>query len=795
MLSRVHEEPPELHPATESEIAAPEVLELSSTDEVKSHTAEHDDFVSFERGDDPQIAELVDWPTEPPPERPSSLASTSTFAAPLEPEPAVEPAQTFVPDPCRPELLFSLYPKQVSMSTPDLVAADPIAFDFSGETILPEPEAVSLQNVGLGDAPKVVVRLEASEGSVVHRDVQAAAATQRSQDSPAMVWPASPGRAPFINELRVSAGLRNPGRIDAVDNAEEPLVGLHAVAPRCATWLPLPDAGVLSSFVPAMADLCNLPDCTAVEGPEAVLRGAVEPSTESRTMVPQYVGKASAHDSHIPEFAPAFAELQSLPQYEPTVAALSGLAIQAAQPPAAPPPALPRVNSVWDRSSNSLALHSEFAANSSELLKPPAAGEVSRILPEPSGPAALKPHEARPLPGTKVADRALQIHCAVGIPPANPVEPPLTFGIRGGSWDCLERKDNHACPALPCPSLPVSLITAAKVPIPLGAGLTMPHTRGLVLRALREHDVFPGNLTYPREKFELQRLAGEEFLTLAARVRPAAVAASARDTARYLKAASRGIQLMAIAVPVLLFVAFRPPPKVEPTSGVPGPVGRFVNSRLTAVKSALQSRAGLEYLDDFRAGLDNWEGQNDLTRSWSYDQAGFVKPGPLAIYRPSMGMSDYQFEFLGQIDHHAIGWVFRAQDLNNYYVAKLVMLKSGPLPTVGLERYPVIRGKAGRHVQVTLPLNVHQDTVYRVRMEVRGADYALYVQDQLVHFWSDPRILSGGVGFFSGRGEQSRIRWMQVSHQYDAIGRLCAYFAPMAIATYNLDSSMGAGSK
>ena len=27
---------------------------------------------------------------------------------------------------------------------------------------------------------------------------------------------------------------------------------------------------------------------------------------------------------------------------------------------------------------------------------------------------------------------------------------------------------------------------------------------------------------------------------------------------------------------------------------------------------------------------------------WSFDATGFVRPGPLALYRPSMGLTDYQ---------------------------------------------------------------------------------------------------------------------------------------------------------
>jgi hypothetical protein len=52
--------------------------------------------------------------------------------------------------------------------------------------------------------------------------------------------------------------------------------------------------------------------------------------------------------------------------------------------------------------------------------------------------------------------------------------------------------------------------------------------------------------------------------------------------------------------------------------------------------------------------------------------------------------------------------------------------------------------------------------------------------------WSDSRLKHGGIGFFNARGEDSRVRWVQVTHQYDMLGRLCAYLAP-----YNIPSSSG----
>ena len=44
----------------------------------------------------------------------------------------------------------------------------------------------------------------------------------------------------------------------------------------------------------------------------------------------------------------------------------------------------------------------------------------------------------------------------------------------------------------------------------------------------------------------------------------------------------------------------------------------------------------------------------------------------------------------GQIETKAIGWVFRAADPKNYYVAKIEIVKPGLEPTVALVRFAVI---------------------------------------------------------------------------------------------------------
>jgi hypothetical protein len=97
----------------------------------------------------------------------------------------------------------------------------------------------------------------------------------------------------------------------------------------------------------------------------------------------------------------------------------------------------------------------------------------------------------------------------------------------------------------------------------------------------------------------------------------------------------------------------------------------------------------------------------------------------------------------------------------------------------------VIDGKAQKRVDTLAPIEARPDMLYRVSMDVHGDTYLLAVQGKIVDSWSEPRLARGGVGFFSPRGEESRLRWVQVTHQYDMLGRLCAYLAPYNIPNTN----------
>ncbi len=124
------------------------------------------------------------------------------------------------------------------------------------------------------------------------------------------------------------------------------------------------------------------------------------------------------------------------------------------------------------------------------------------------------------------------------------------------------------------------------------------------------------------------------------------------------------------------------------------------------------------------------------------------------------------------IDKKAMSWVVRAADFDNYYVVKLEVLKPGPRTTLGLTRYAVIHGKPDHRVDTPVVMEAQPDTLYRVGLDLDGENFSLSIQGQLIDSWSEPRLPRGGVGFFTARGEESRVRWVAVRHQYDMLGRL-----------------------
>jgi hypothetical protein len=262
------------------------------------------------------------------------------------------------------------------------------------------------------------------------------------------------------------------------------------------------------------------------------------------------------------------------------------------------------------------------------------------------------------------------------------------------------------------------------------------------------------------------------------------------DGWKFWRYAPADLKWIAIGVPVLLLLWLHPFAKsktgVEPVAGKQSSFENMFTARWENLRQNIANRAGVVLEEDFHSGLGSWEGKGAWAKSWSYDAAGLVRPGQLALYRPSVGLSDYSFEFLGMIEKRGMGWAFRASDLSNYYGVRLNISKPGPLPVLAIERWAVVNGKEKGRRTVPLPIAARNEMLCRVRMEVQGTSFRVSLQGQVVDAWSDELLAAGGIGFFTVRGDQARIHSVNITHQNDTLGQLCAFLAP-----YPLQSSSG----
>lgn len=241
-----------------------------------------------------------------------------------------------------------------------------------------------------------------------------------------------------------------------------------------------------------------------------------------------------------------------------------------------------------------------------------------------------------------------------------------------------------------------------------------------------------------------------------------------RRLAGYWWSAPRWSHRLAVAVPVISALVIGAG-RLQTSTGV--------RDAQAAMAARISRRAVVEVGDDFRSGLSRWTGAPGWAGSWSYDATGFARPGRLALLSRSLPMDDYRLEFLVQIEKKAIGWVYRAADIRNYYAMKLVVSNDGPAAVYSIVRYAVIDGHQRLKIQLPLPLTASSKTMLRVRQEIRDAQFTTYLDGRLVDTWSDPTLARGGIGFFADPGEAAHIRWVEVAHNDDALGRICSYMA------------------
>jgi hypothetical protein len=199
-------------------------------------------------------------------------------------------------------------------------------------------------------------------------------------------------------------------------------------------------------------------------------------------------------------------------------------------------------------------------------------------------------------------------------------------------------------------------------------------------------------------------------------------------------------------------------------------VGQFLGNLIQAKSGSLR--------EDFHAGIGNWDG-GKIGADWALEP-GHVRPASLRLWKQSEGLSNYEMQFMGQIEQKSIDWAFRAPDAKNYYGTKLMITRPGPRPNAGLVRFIVLDGRERERVELPLPLTLDPGVDYQVRVSVQGNHFLTSVNGQLVSSWSDNRLSRGGVGFFSEAGESALLKWVSVSNRDSVLARFVSYFSLIA---------------
>lgn len=186
-----------------------------------------------------------------------------------------------------------------------------------------------------------------------------------------------------------------------------------------------------------------------------------------------------------------------------------------------------------------------------------------------------------------------------------------------------------------------------------------------------------------------------------------------------------------------------------------------------------KTASGLVIEDKFQSGLRNWlPAPGSGVSGWRMEN-GLMRPGGLRIWDESRNLGDYSFQFEGRVESKSIGWVVRAPNHNNYYAAKLSIPERGARPEI--IRFSVIQGQESRRQHFPVPVNIDKDEFYSYEVRAVGDRILTIVGGRVVDQWRDARFRTGGVGFFSERGDKSSIRWAKLQEGESIADKVRSY--------------------
>jgi hypothetical protein len=204
-----------------------------------------------------------------------------------------------------------------------------------------------------------------------------------------------------------------------------------------------------------------------------------------------------------------------------------------------------------------------------------------------------------------------------------------------------------------------------------------------------------------------------------------------------------------------------------------------------SIAALVRDSAPVTLHHDFGSGLAEWTtaalqagSKVDDPHDWKIPGApSVVPPGSLRLWSRSTTLHNYQMEFEGQLEKRSLSWVFRATNSDNYYAAKLVITRPGPLPNAGLVHYVMLNGHESDRIQLPLPLTLARGENYRVRVSVQDDHFITYLNGQAISAWTDKRLTRGGVGFFADNNDEQRVSWVNLSERDSFMGRMLAHFS------------------
>jgi hypothetical protein len=198
------------------------------------------------------------------------------------------------------------------------------------------------------------------------------------------------------------------------------------------------------------------------------------------------------------------------------------------------------------------------------------------------------------------------------------------------------------------------------------------------------------------------------------------------------------------------------------------------------LENVIPGQKGIQRTEEFKSGFTDWVSASAATgSSWTL-RDGAVHPATLKLWKPTLGTSNYDVEFEGQIEKRAVSWAFRALDAKNYYATKIVLNRPGEASGASIVRYMVENAKLSKPTTLPLPIVLSKDDSYLISFSAQGNRFSTYIDGHLIDEWRDGRFRAGGVGFFGEDGESAAVRWVKFKEHKGFLSRVFAtiFFFP-----------------